>query len=383
MKNTRHPIEIRINATLADPHRAPALSPAGVLQAAARLFEGLIRLRSWCYRKGLLKIHRLPCSVISIGNITSGGTGKTPMTLHVAKLLRQSGLRVVIISRGYKGEAEKTGGVVSDGKNLCMTAQAAGDEPFMMARFLGDVPVLVGKNRVNSCRLAISRFSPDIILLDDGFQHRRLHRDIDIVLLDSARPFGNGFMLPRGSLREAPDALSRASAIVFTRWRDDLPGPASLLPASAGSKPVFFSRHIPYIHDVTGPSPAGHGQKNEDLSLLKNARVFAFSAIADNGDFHRVLTNLGCRITGTAEFGDHHAYSPGEIDDIKRKAKTGGAEFLVTTQKDFPKLPQESSWPMPLVVLGVLPSFTGGENDFDGFLEKAVKKIRRPQMGQP
>jgi tetraacyldisaccharide 4'-kinase len=239
--------------------------------------------------------------------------------------------------------------------------------------------VLVGKNRVNSCRLAVSRFSPDIILLDDGFQHRRLDRDIDIVLLDSKRPFGNTFLLPRGSLREPPDALSRAHILVFTRCHDDLPDPSSMLPASVRSKPVFFSRNIPYIHDVTGPPSEGFDLRGKnDPRKLKGARVFAFSAIADNRDFHGELTNLGCDITGKAEFADHHAYSPGEIEDIGQKALASGAEIMATTQKDFYKLPRNARWSLPVVILGVLPAFFGEEDSFDEFMEKAVaEKTRR------
>jgi len=312
--------------------------------------------------------------VVSIGNITSGGTGKTPMTLYVANRLRSLGYRIAILSRGYKGGAEKKGGIVSDGQTLLMTPRAAGDEPFMMARFLEGVPVLVGRDRVASGRLAVSRFSPDILLLDDGFQHRRLHRDIDIVLLDSSRPFGNRFLLPRGSLREPPDALTRADAIVFTRWIDGLPDPESLMPESVRSRPVFRSRHVPYI-DRRVPSAAGPPQTIErpNPSDLQGVRIFAFSAIAGNKDFHRVLTDLGARMVGAAEFADHHAYSPGELEVICRKAVAADAAILVTTQKDFSKLPQDTAWPMPLVVLGVLPAFIE-ENRFADFLINAVKK---------
>lgn len=372
---TKNRIEEKILALMVDPQPARPLSTAGLLQGGARLFGYLTRLRTWCYRKGLLKTHRLPCTVISIGNITSGGTGKTPMTLYVAKLLQHLGYKCAILSRGYKGSAEKKGGIVSDGNNLLMTSEAAGDEPFMLARFLENVPVLVGGDRIASSHLAISRFSPDILLLDDGFQHRRLFRDIDIVLLDSSRPFGNGFLLPRGSLREPPDALERAHTIVFTRWHDGLPEPTSRLPESVQARPIFKSRHLPYIHRVF-PSATGSPQtaENPDLTCLKGARIFAFSAIADNKDFHRVLAELGCQTAGVAEFTDHHAYRPLELEDIGRKAEAVDAKFLVTTQKDLSKLPPDTQWPLPLVVLGVLPSFIGKENAFDDFLKNAVEK---------
>jgi len=375
MTAAKNRIEKKIHALMTDAQPARPLSAAGLLQGSARLFGHLTRLRAWCYRKGVFKTHRLPCIVASIGNITSGGTGKTPMTLYVAKLLQRLGYKTAILSRGYKGGAEKEGGIVSDGKNLLMTPEAAGDEPFMMARFLENIPVLVGRDRVASGRLAVSRFTPDILLLDDGFQHRRIFRDIDIVLLDSARPFGNRFLLPRGSLREPPEALARADAIVFTRWHDGLAEPASNLPEFVQDRPIFKSRHIPYVHSVL-PSDAGSPQalKHSDLARLKGTRVFAFSAIADNKDFHRVLVEIGCQTTGCAEFADHHAYRSGELEEICQKAEEMNAELLVTTQKDLSKLPSNTPWPLPLVVLGVLPSFIGAENGFDDFLKNAVLK---------
>ncbi len=375
MMEIRNRLETKRDALMDDPRPARPLSTAGLLQSGARIFERLVRFRNRCYGKGRFKTHRLPCTVISIGNITTGGTGKTPMTLHVAKFLQELGYKSAILSRGYKGGAEKKGGVVSDGNHLLMTAKAAGDEPFMMARLLENIPVLVGRDRVASGRLAISRFSPDILLLDDGFQHRRLHRNIDIVLLDSTRPFGNRFLLPRGSLREPPDMLARADAIIFTRWHDGLPEPESLLPESVRSLPVFRSRNTPYI-DKKIPSATGFPRTRETLdpALLDGARVFAFSAIANNKDFHRVLANLGCRKVGAENFADHHAYGPRELSHIGRMAGAAGAEILVTTQKDFPKLPPKTVWSLPLVVLGVMPSFIEEEDGFNDFLKSAVEK---------
>lgn len=368
---------MKLDALMADPKPARPLSTAGLLQGGSRLFEHLIRLRAAFYRYGLLKTYRLPCTVISIGNITSGGTGKTPMTLYVAELLQRLGYKTAILSRGYKGSAEKRGGIVSDGQNLLMSPDEAGDEPFMMARFLKNIPVLAGRNRVASGHLAVSRFSPDIILLDDGFQHQRLHRDLDIVLLDTARPFGNGFLLPRGSLREPPEALSRSDIIVFTRYRDDLQNPTGRLPALLQSRPIFRSRNAPYIHHTVSPV-TGTGSTTlpgSDSTVLADARVFAFSAIADNSDFHRVITGLGCRLADKAAFPDHHAYTPGQLEEICRNAEQADAELIMTTQKDFPKLPGDTAWPLPLVVIGVLPAFSGGNNSFDDFLARKCREI--------
>ena len=373
-------IRDKVNAIMADSETTRRFGAAGLLLVASRLFERLARIRADWYDKGLLKIHRLPCTVISIGNITSGGTGKTPMTMYVAQLLRRLGYKTVILSRGYKGAAEKTGGIVSNGSRLLMTPESAGDEPFMMAQFLEEVPVLVGRDRVASGRRAVTRFSPDIILMDDGFQHRRLHRDIDIVLLDATLPLGNTFLLPRGPLREPPEALNRANALVFTRYHDGNPAPESTLPEPLRHKPIFRSRIAPYIFKRIDPS-ADSGKtiihemfQKDELKGLKGEHIFAFSAIADNSDFHRMLTDLGCEITGTAEFRDHHAYTSQELEQISGNAVKTGARFLTTTQKDFSKFPQNTAWPLPLLIFGVLPSFMEENGGFDDFLKNAVEK---------
>ena len=180
-------------------------------------YGGIVRLRETLYKKGLLQSKRLPCPVISIGNITVGGSGKTPMTIYVAELIKHLGYGVAIISRGYKGQAEKIGGVVCDGRRICMGPDTAGDEPFMVAQRLKTVPVIVGQNRFKAGRLAIREFKPDVLLLDDAFQHLKLHRDLDIVLLDSKAPLGNTYLFPRGTLRESASALSRGDAVVLTR----------------------------------------------------------------------------------------------------------------------------------------------------------------------
>ena len=167
----------------------------------------------------LIPSHQLPCKVICIGNLTVGGTGKTPMTMHVAQELKRLGYNTAIVSRGYRGGAEGRGGIVSDGQSIQMGPEQAGDEPFMMARSLSGIPVIVGKNRYAAGMLAVSEFQSDVIVLDDGFQHLRLKRDIDLVLLDRLHPFGNSYLLPRGTLREPISSLERGSACILTRCR--------------------------------------------------------------------------------------------------------------------------------------------------------------------
>ena len=187
------------------------------LSMASKVYGGVVKIRRIFYKNGILISKKLSCPIISIGNITVGGTGKTPMTIYVAQVVKNLGYKVAIISRGYKGKAEKIGGIVSDGKGLLMTPENAGDEPYLMANRLKDVQVIVGKNRFDAGRLAIRKFDPDVIVLDDGFQHLMLQRDLDMVLLDYHRPFGNGHLLPRGVMREPVSALLHADAIILTK----------------------------------------------------------------------------------------------------------------------------------------------------------------------
>ena len=179
------------------------------------LYRGAIFLRNRHYDRPAA-VRSVSVPVVSVGNITVGGTGKTPMTIYVAQKLQQSGVRVAVISRGYKGRAESGGGVVSDGRNLLMDSEQAGDEPYLMAGRLKNIPVIVGKNRFAAGMLAINKFQSEVIVLDDAFQHLKLSRDIDLILLDYTRPFGNTHLLPRGILREPVTALRRATACM---WR--------------------------------------------------------------------------------------------------------------------------------------------------------------------
>ena len=171
-----------------------------LLSMASKVYGGAVKLRRTFYKKSVFKSKKLSRPVISIGNITAGGTGKTPMTIYVANVINALGYNVAVVSRGYKGKAETKGGIVSDGETLLMTPEISGDEPYMMAAKLKDVPVIVGKNRFKAGRLAIGKFAPDIILLDDGFQHLKLERGLDLVLLDCRKPLGNGHLLPRGMM---------------------------------------------------------------------------------------------------------------------------------------------------------------------------------------
>jgi tetraacyldisaccharide 4'-kinase len=325
----------------------------GFLSAASVIYGWGVKLRTMLYQQGILKARKLPCVVISIGNITAGGTGKTPMTIYLTTLLKKLGYSVAIVSRGYRGKAEKQGGIVSNGSEILMTPEEAGDEPFMMAQILKDVPVLVGGNRFASGMTAIRQFKPDIIVLDDAFQHLRLHRDINLVLLDSRNPFGNGYMLPKGRLREPLSALDRADAFILTRSGSNvLRNSLSLL-----KRPIFRSVHVPRI------------RKNE----INHRRVFAFSGIADNQDFLQTIRTLGGEIVGFKGFADHYPYSLRDLEDISASAKTVQAEMLVTTEKDHARIADNIRALQPdLAVIGIDISFKSDALEFEAFIQRRI-----------
>lgn len=353
-----------------------------VLLMASKAYGGVVKLRETFYGKSVLKTKRLPCFVISIGNITAGGTGKTPMTIYVADVLKKLGYRVVIISRGYKGGAETSGGIVSNGRAILMGAEIAGDEPYMMASQLKDIPVIVGKNRFKAGMAAVKEFNPDVLILDDAFQHLNLQRDIDLVLLDYRRPFGNGHLLPRGTLREPASALSRATAFILTRSDTKTDAEAAslriTLKRNSEEKPVFRSTHIPYIHKiVSGEKSILESKFDEslpfDFQLINGCRAFVFSGLAHNDDFHRMLEKLKCVVINSFEFCDHHFYSDQDIKNIKESVQRFNVDCLITTEKDFVRIPRTNKWPVDLVVVGIEVSLGPDAELFNTFIQNRIK----------
>ena len=215
-----------------------------LLTLLSKAYGAGVRLRRDGYALGFLKSRKLPCTVISIGNLTTGGTGKTPMAIYVAERVRRLGYRVAVISRGYKGASEKSGGIVSDGNTILMDPNTAGDEPFLLAASLKGIPVLVGHDRYQSGMHAINRFQTEVVILDDAFQHLALFRDLNLLLLDSSIPFGNGHLLPRGTLREPASTLRFSDALIMTRSPQPF---CSHLEPWAMNRPVFCAIHEPYF----------------------------------------------------------------------------------------------------------------------------------------
>ncbi len=275
-------------------------------------------------------INQLPCPVISVGNITVGGTGKTPLVIALAEGLRERGIPVAILSRGYKGE-KVSGSIVSDGKTIYLSAEEAGDEPYLMATRLRDTPILIGKNRFANGKIALQRFGNQGILLDDGFQHLQLHRDLNLLLVDSTIGFGDHHLLPRGILREPLAHLRRADLFVLTKVEspEACQPLENLLKKIHPSAPVFHSSY-----EASGLIGT-HGEW-EDLSFLKGKNVLALSGIANPSSFLSLLKKSGMKVIKEAIFPDHYRYTQKDIVSIEKKGK--GADWIVTTEKDIVRM---------------------------------------------
>lgn len=332
-----------------------------------------LRIHRFAYQRKNRQPRSLPAPVISIGNLTVGGTGKTPMTRYIASRLLSIGRRPAVLSRGYGGSAQREGGVAGDGERVLMSPETAGDEPCLLARQLKGVPVLVGKDRYLSGMMAVGRFGADVLILDDGFQYRGVRKDIELLLLDHRRPFGNGFLFPRGPLREPPGAAARADAIIWTHYSGGA-GPGlkerRLRPVAMhafSTRPVCRLEHIltPDAHIRICPNHS-----------LKGAKTVAFAGIAVNDGFFRDLADSGALVVQTHSFADHHAYRRRDLHAIRASLERTGAGWLATTAKDFVRLPADLLWPVPVAVYDVSPRFIGGDGPFFRFIDERLRQWR-------
>jgi len=278
-----------------------------------------------------------------VGNITWGGTGKTPAVIMIAKLLKEMGKRVTVLSRGYGRRKEKDKknkiSIVSNGKRLILSSREAGDEPYLLSKNLPDVSIIVGKNRINSGKYAIERFATEVVVLDDGFQYWSLNRDIDIVTIDCLDPYGNGYLIPRGSLREPVSHLSRADIFLLTRAnlvsRDDLHRIIGDLERLNPHSTILESVHRPkYLQGSFS------GEK-KNLDFIKDKRVIAFSSIGNPYSFEKTLEGLGAEIVKIFQFPDHHDYQRNDLRKIETACRTDLEKrevIAVTTEKDGVRL---------------------------------------------
>ena len=272
------------------------------------------------------------------------------MAIYLAQRIHQWGYRVAVISRGYQGKAETCGGMVSDMSRVWMDAAIAGDEPFLMASTLKGIPVLVGKDRYRSGLMAIQRFRSDVLILDDAFQHLDLHRNLDLVLLDSTAPFVNGHIIPRGMLREPISALHDCDAVVITRSGEQ----TTLSGSQFLDKPIFSACHEPYLFcRCAAGQPVSVIHHDTGADSIKGKCVFAFSGIAHNDEFFNSVRQMGASIVGFQEFDDHHPYSLYDIRNIVCAAEASKAALLVTTQKDAARLHGRFHFPFELAVIAI------------------------------
>ena len=313
--------------------RKPSWFLGALLYFLSLVYGSLVRLRTAAYKVGLFKTRRLPCRVISVGNITVGGTGKTPTVINVASLMEKHGRRPLVLSRGY-GRAEETSiAVVSDGNSVLLDTASGGDEPLMIANRLRTVPVVVGRDRFRSGVFACGQFRPDCIILDDGFQHLRLGRDLNIALIDAGDPFGKGRLFPAGILREPLPALRRADVIVITRVEQE--SDISRIKETLGkytAARVYTARYAPRDFE------AAVSGEVLPLEAVRGLRVFAFAGIARPGSLDSLLGSLGAVVAGTARFPDHHVYTDADLERVLRSAAECKATMVITTEKDTVRL---------------------------------------------
>ena len=351
----------------------------GLLFVASRFYLRAINTRIWLYDNRVIRYRAIGCLVVSIGNLTCGGTGKTPIVEIVARTLSQKGRRVAVLSRGYRSK-DKRGffeklrkrlfskkmevppRVVSDGKNLLHDSITAGDEPYMLASNLKDVAVLVDKDRVKSGLYAIDEFGTDVLILDDGFQYLRLKAHINIILVDSTSPFDNHHVLPRGLMREPIEHILRADYVFLTK-SDGSPRLRHLkefIRKHNHRAEIIECCHKPkYLEEVFDRG------RRHPLESLQGKKIASISAIANPASFEGFLEDLGGELVLKRHYADHHRYRQQEMIDFINDAKAAGAELIVTTEKDAVRMPRLDRRDIDIQFLRVEIDILSGQENFD------------------
>ena len=299
---------------------------------SARLFQGASFLHRTAYKYGLFPSYKASIPVISIGNMTMGGTGKTPFVLYVAQLLTSQGFRVAVLSRGYKGKASQKGGLVSDGMRLFLSSKESGDEPYLLAKNLKNIPIFVGKNRWKESKKARDFFKPDILLLDDAHQHFKLASKISILLIDCLDPFGGGKHYPEGRLRESLNGVNRADLVVLTHVAGmSDKDKQEIIKKLRG---LGYKRSIHEVNFVPHKIIRGDEKVSFEPRELRNKKVFVFTAIANPHKFLNTLRELHVQVLGHIFFRDHHQFSERDMQNIYHLAQSKKVDMILTTEKD-------------------------------------------------
>lgn len=331
------------------------------LNILSALVTEVMRLRRLLYSYKILPSERLPCKTISVGNIVVGGSGKTPTVVYLAELIRNTfGLRVAILSRGYKGKARGIR-VVSDGTKILVDVISAGDEPFLLANKLPGVPVIVGKDRISAGHIAIKQTGAEVIILDDGFQYLRLVKDVNVITIDATRPFGYNYVLPRGYLREPLSTLKEADLILLTRTDQcsQLYNLHRIIETIAPSVPRFDSVYVPdHTYDL-------HTGELIDMETLKELNILAVCGIANPSSFSETLSILSPKCLHLLAFPDHHSYDEATRQHIVDKFKRTKSDVVITTEKDAPKL---GKLDLPVIVLAIKLKIVSREEELINIL---------------
>jgi tetraacyldisaccharide 4'-kinase len=370
-----------LDVIFGDRHDWKAKLMRAFLFGSSKIFQVAVKIRRWLYNVRILRDKTLGVQVIAIGNLTVGGTGKTPVVEKFARELRDAGRNVAILSRGYRSKPtplhlklinklllrddQTPPRIVSDGKSLLLDSELAGDEPYMLASNLKDVVVLVDKDRVKSGRYAIEKYGCDTLLLDDGFQYWNLRgRRHDVVLIDRQQPFGNEHLLPRGTLREPPSHLARAQTIFITK-SDGNTAELRLRIAKLNPDAAIIEcvHHPLYFEDVFSGERQG-------LNFLLNRKVASLSGIAQPESFEQSLVKLGSELVYSKRFADHHRFTQQEILNTINRGKKRQAEIIVTTQKDAVRFPKIDRRDLPIYFMRVEIKIVAGANDFQDCVRK-------------
>ncbi|MEN6317407.1 MAG: tetraacyldisaccharide 4'-kinase [Syntrophaceae bacterium] len=359
----------RLRAIWYGDNTASILNPLTlILSVLSFVYRFVINLRNQMYNQGILKQEKLACKVISVGNITVGGTGKTPTVIMLAKLLKERGYRPAVLSRGYGGNAKSPVNIVSDGSKTLMGHIEAGDEPVLIAQSVNGIPVLTGPKRTLTGMFAIENMNADILVLDDAFQHRCIFRDIDIVILNREKPFGNGFLLPRGPLREPPISLDRAHIQI---WKDN---------TLDGRFPKYCEQGIgtfsPTLSEYLKPKDILRGGTGEALPLeyISGKKVGAVAGIGSPENFKETIESIGATLVSFLIFPDHYRYTPEDIAEIREKASASDAECILTTEKDGIRLADFPDFLKDTLILRVEMEMLPSREEFAALILDRLKE---------
>ncbi len=327
------------------------------------LYGLVVSIRNLFFDIGIFKTVKLNVPVISVGNLTAGGTGKTPLVEYILEFLLKQNIPVAVVSRGYKRKTKGTL-VVADGEQLLCSADACGDEPFQIASKFPNSIVIVDEQKSRAAQLAVQKFNCNYIIVDDGFQHRKLHRDLDVVLIDASKPLKRELMLPAGLRREPISSLKRADIIIYSNWKQKADTLKNIGDKLTGCTVLEPRKLVGIQSDVIS-----------ELQILKNKSCIAFCGLGNPDSFENTLEELGLKIKVFKVYSDHYQYLAEDIEILKKEYEEQKADFVITTEKDFVRLINMKAQinQLPLYYLEVAVRFISGEKEF-------LKKITNIRM---